>query len=264
MTEKPPVILDIKNLTKRFGGLIAINDFSANVYRGEILGLIGPNGAGKSTILNMIGGSLLPTRGNCVFEGENITGLPPHKISKKGIARVFQGNVLFRNLSVKTNVLCALHTRNIKGFFSSFLGATYSRKVEKTMDEKIGSILELVGLTKNANELALNLSHGNQRLLCLAVALAGDPKLLLLDEPVTGMNAMEVTDMVALIKMLKEKRGITSIVVEHNMKAVMSLCERIVCISYGTKISEGCPSEVCSDQNVIEAYLGVEQDAIGN
>lgn len=225
MKEEPSVLLNICNLTKRFGGLVAINDLSLNVYQGEILGLIGPNGAGKSTILNMVSGSILPTMGKCIFKGENLTGLPPHKVSKKGISRVFQGNVLFRHLSVKTNVLIGIHARNTKGFISSFLGSAYSRKLEKAMDQKIEAILRLVGLDQNADELAINLSHGNQRLLCLAVSLASDPKLLLLDEPVTGMNAKEVTDMVSLIKRLKEIQGITSIVVEHNMKAVMSLCE---------------------------------------
>jgi branched-chain amino acid transport system ATP-binding protein len=157
-----------------------------------------------------------------------------------------------------------MHTRNTRGFLSSFFHSAYSRTIEKTMNEKIEAILKLVGLDQSADELAINLSHGNQRLLCLAVALASNPKLLLLDEPVTGMNGQEVSDMVTLIKMLKEQRGITSMVVEHNMKAVMSLCDRIVVISYGAKIAEGSPAEISKNQKVIEAYLGAEQDVVTN
>lgn len=258
------VLLNIRNLTKHFGGLVAVDDLNLDVNRGEILGLIGPNGAGKSTVLNMISGSISPTKGQCIFKGENITGLPPHKISKKGIARVFQGNVLFSNLTVTKNVLIGVHMRTTIGFLSSFLGNAYSRKLEKAIREKTAEILELAGLTDRADELAVNLSHGNQRLLCLSVALAGDPELLLLDEPVTGMSAEEVSAMLSLIRMLREKRGITSIVVEHNMRAVMSLCDRIAVISYGTKLAEGSPEEITRNPTVIEAYLGVEQDVTGN
>ena len=254
------VLLNICDLTKHFGGLVAVNNLNLDVYRGEILGLIGPNGAGKTTILNMISGSMLPTRGKCIFKDENLTGLPPHRISKKGIARVFQGNVLFRNLTVMENVLIGVHIRNNMGFLSSLISSSYSRNLDKVMYEKTKEILAWVGLTNKADELALNLSHGNQRLLCLSVALASDPELLLLDEPVTGMSAEEVSAMLSLIRMLREKRGITSIVVEHNMRAVMSLCNRIAVVSYGAKIAEGSPEEITKNPAVIEAYLGAEQD----
>jgi branched-chain amino acid transport system ATP-binding protein len=256
------VLLKIDNLTKHFGGLTAINDISLDVDQGDILGLIGPNGAGKSTLLNMISGSIPPTKGKIAFEGENVTGLPPHRLSKKGIARVFQGNVLFHNLTVMRNVLIGMHLRNNLGFISSLAGSSYSRKLEMVMYEKTMEILTWVGLANKADELAINLSHGNQRLLCLSVALASDPKLLLLDEPVTGMNAAEVSAMLSLIMMLRDKMGITSIVVEHNMQAVMSLCNRIVVISYGAKIAEGLPEEITNNTTVIEAYLGADEKDI--
>jgi branched-chain amino acid transport system ATP-binding protein len=256
------VLLDICNLTKYFGGILAINNLCIEVHQGEIRGLIGPNGAGKTTALNMISGSILPNKGKCILKGENITGLPPHRISNKGIARVFQGNVLFRNLTAATNVLIGTHLRNNLGFIGSFFGSRYSRNMEKQMDEKVKETLNLVGLSDKTNELACNLSHGNQRLLCLAVALASDPEVLLLDEPVTGMNDREVTEMMAVIRMLKEKRGITCILVEHNMKAVMSLCDTISVISYGAKIAEGTPAEITKNPAVIEAYLGVEHDVV--
>ena len=254
------VLLNICNLTKHFGGLTAVNDLNLKIYQGEIVGLIGPNGAGKSTVLNIISGAISVTKGMYTFKGKDITGLPPHRIAKKGIARVFQGNILFRNLTVMTNVLVGIHLRNNIGFLGSFFGSSYSRNLEKTMYEKAIETLVLVGLSDKADELAINLSHGNQRLLCLAVALASDPELLLLDEPVTGMNAEEVSAMVSIIRMLTDKKGITSIVVEHNMRAVMSLCDRIAVISYGTKIAEGSPEEITKNPTVIEAYLGAEKN----
>jgi branched-chain amino acid transport system ATP-binding protein len=253
-------LLSICNLSKHFGGLVAINDLSLDIAQGEILGLIGPNGAGKTTVLNIISGSILPSQGKCIFKGENISGLPPHRTSKRGISRIFQGNVLFRNLTVMTNVLIGSHMRNSLGFLGSFFNSSYSCNQAKAMRQKAMLALELVGLSDKADELATNLSHGNQRLLCLAIALVSDPELLLLDEPVTGMNAEEVSAMVSVIRMLKEKKGITSVVVEHNMRAVMSLCDRIAVISYGAKIAEGSCEEITKNPAVIEAYLGVEQD----
>jgi branched-chain amino acid transport system ATP-binding protein len=256
------VLLDIQKLTKAFGGLLAINNLDLEVHQGEIVGLIGPNGAGKSTVLSMIAGSLSPTKGKCFFKGERITGLPPHRISKRGIARVFQGNILFHNLAVVENVILGSHMRTDRGYFSSMVNGNYSRRLENEIQEKAMETLSLLGLDDKADELAINLSHGHQRFLCLAVALISNPELILLDEPVTGMNAEEVTQMLSVIRMLKKDKGISTIIVEHNMQAVMSLCDRISVISYGTKIAEGTADEISQNPAVIEAYLGVEQDDI--
>lgn len=254
-------LLEVRGLTKNFGGLAAVRGLDFDVNKGEILGIIGPNGAGKSTVFNMICGSISPTSGTLIFQGEDITRLPPHQIAKRGITRLFQGNVLFRNLPAVTNVLIGLHLHTNLGLFGFLFGGPSTHRQEKALYSKAMEILQLVGLSEEANELASSQPHGKQRLLGLAIALASEPKLLLLDEPVTGMNAEEVSTMVAMIKTLRKKKGVTSIVVEHNMRAVMGLCDRIVTISHGEKIAEGSPKEIAKNPAVIEAYLGAEQNA---
>lgn len=254
-------LLEVRGLTKIFGGLTAVGDLSFDVNEGEIVGIIGPNGAGKSTVFNMICGTLKPTAGTIKFRGKNITGLAPHKIAKRGIARVFQGNVLFPASTVLDNVVMGAHLHTQLDLFGFLFGGRRARRKEEAVRARAMEILELVGLADDADTLASDLPHGNQRHLCLAVALAVEPKLLLLDEPVTGMNAEEVSEMLDLVRMLREKTGLTLIVIEHNMKAVMGLCDRIVVISYGVKIAEGLPQEIANNPAVIEAYLGVEDDA---
>jgi branched-chain amino acid transport system ATP-binding protein len=249
-------LLEVHGLTKYFGGLAAVSELDFDVNEGEILGIIGPNGAGKSTVFNLICGSILPSSGKLTFQGKNITRLPPHKIAGRGIARMFQGNALFPNFTVLKNVLAGIHLHTDLGLFGFLLGTPSAHRREKDLQLKAMELLEFVGLSDEADRIASSQPHGNQRHLCLAIALAVEPKLLLLDEPVTGMNDEEVSGMLAMIRTLKEKKGITCIIVEHNMKAVMGLCDRIVTISYGKKIAEGTPQEISCNPAVIEAYLG--------
>jgi len=251
-------LLEVNNLTKQFGGLTAVSQLDFGVNSEEILGMIGPNGAGKSTVFNVIGGSIRPTSGKVAFRGENITGLSPHKIAGKGITRVFQGNMLFPNFTVVKNVRVGLHLQTGIGLFGFLFGGPSAKNRENSLYSKAMEILEMVGLFDVADEVASKQPHGKQRLLGLAIAMASEPKLLLLDEPVTGMNAEEVTAMVAMIKALRTKKGMTCIVVEHNMKAIMGLCDRIVTLSYGKKIAEGTPMEISGNPVVIEAYLGAQ------
>ena len=231
-----------------------------NVDRGLIFGLVGPNGAGKSTALNMIGGTLWSSKGEIFFNGKKVTRLPPHIRAEDGIGRVFQENLLFTNFTVLQNVLVGCHLQSAIGLASIFRKTSGNRGQEETLMKKALDTLEFVGLLGYSDEMAINLPHGRQRLLSLAVALAAQPQLLLLDEPVTGMNAEEVEGMVTMIKALKEKKGITCIVVEHNMRAVMGLCDRIAVLNFGKKIAEGSPKTIVEDKAVIEAYLGVEED----
>jgi branched-chain amino acid transport system ATP-binding protein len=254
-------MLQIDGLTKYFGGLGAVTDLDLDVFEGEILGLIGPNGAGKSTVMNMIAGTSRPSAGRLIFKGKEITNLPPHRIAAKGIARVFQSNTLFQNLPAATNVRIGLHLHSRIGFWGAFLNLSYVHQREEYLRKEAYEILKFVGLFGQEEQLALNLPHGNQRILCLAVALAVKPVLLLLDEPMTGMNADEVNRMLSLIRALRNERGITVIMVEHNMRAVMGLCDRIAVLNYGRRIAEGSPHEISENRQVIQAYLGVEQDA---
>ena len=256
-------MLETIGLTKYFGGLAAVVDLNLNVHQKEIFGLIGPNGAGKTTILNMIAGSLRPKSGKVIFKGEDVTNLPPHSRAERGIARVFQANTVFPDIPVVTNVRVGFHLHSKIGFWEVFFGRrrpTDSR--EKLLYEKTMEILRLVGLYEERDEVATSLPHASQRILCLAIALAAEPSLLLLDEPVTGMSAEEVAAMLSVIRALRDERGITCIVVEHNIRAVMNVCERIAVVNYGRKIAEGSPGEISENPAVIEAYLGVEEDAI--
>jgi branched-chain amino acid transport system ATP-binding protein len=252
--------LAIRKLSRFFGGLAAVMDLDLVVDRGQIFGLIGPNGAGKSTVLNMIGGTLRPNQGEIVFNEKEVTRLPPHVRAEQGIGRVFQENLLFTGFTVLQNVLVGYHLQSPIGVAGIFLKTSAYRSQEKNVLEKALDTLEFTGLSQYADEMAVNLPHGRQRLLALAVALATQPQLLLLDEPVTGMNAAEVETMVGMIRALREKKGITCIVIEHNLKAVMGLCDRIAVLNFGLKIAEGPPAEIVRKPAVMEAYLGTEED----
>ncbi len=256
-------MLELIGLTKYFGGLAAVVDLNLNVRQKEVFGLIGPNGAGKTTILNMIAGSLRPKSGKVIFKGENVTNLLPHSRAQRGIARVFQANTVFPDITVETNVRVGYHLHSGIGFWEAFFGRKRSiDNREKLLYEKTMEILRLVGLYEERDKVATSLPHASQRILCLAIALAAEPSLLLLDEPVTGMDAEEVAAMLSVIRALRDERGITCIVVEHNIRAVMNVCERIAVVNYGRKIAEGSPAEISENPAVIEAYLGVEEDAI--
>lgn len=250
--------LEIRKLTRFFGGLAAVFELDMEVSQGQVFGLIGPNGAGKSTALNMIGGILRPTSGQIIFNGAEVTKLPSHLKAQQGIARVFQENLLFSSFTVLENVKVGYHLQSKIGLSDIFLKTRSNLIEEKELEEKVLETLEFVGLGQYANELAISLPHGRQRLLALAIALASQPRLLLLDEPVTGMNAVETETMLSMIKELKARKGITCIIIEHNLKAVMGICERIAVLHFGIKIAEGSPEEIVENPAVIEAYLGKE------
>lgn len=248
-------LLEIKGLRKNFGGLLAINDLSFHIENGEILGMIGPNGAGKSTAFNLITGIYVPTAGKVEFKGENITGLSPSKIAEKGIIRTWQVSPLFANMTVLQSVIIGCHLRGKIGFWQAIRGGASVQKKEDDVQEKAMTILHLMGLTECMDMLSKHLPHGFHRRLGIAIALGADPELLLLDEPVSGMNPDEIREVMALIKEIN-KEGITLLLVEHNMKAVMSTCDRIVVLDYGKKIAEGLPQEIAQNREVIQAYLG--------
>jgi len=245
-------LLETRQLTRLFGGLAAVNRVDLTVDKGEIVGLIGPNGAGKTTCFNLLTGFLRPTRGSIVFDGEDITGLRPHQIAARGLVRTFQQTTLFPDLTALENVLLGLHLHSGKGpryvVFSrrDFPAAEVARGRE---------VVDFTGLSAYADQLSRNLPHGHQRVLGIAMALAAQPRLLLLDEPVTGMNLDESGRVMELVQTIRS-RGTTVLLVEHNMKAVMGTCERIVVLNFGQKLAEGTPSQVSASPDVIQAYLG--------
>ncbi len=253
-------ILEVKDLSRHFGGLAAVNHVSVDVEDGEILGLIGPNGAGKSTMLNLIDGTLKVSSGTIAFRGHNITRYPPHRRAHLGIARVFQKNALFKGMTVLENVMAGSYLLTRHGPWG-MIGHTYERvrRQPETLKHCM-DLLEFVGLEDRTHELCVSLPHGSQRELCVAVALASDPALLLLDEPLTGMNAEETDSMIRIIKEVNATRGTTIIVVEHNVRAVLGLCARSVVLNYGQKLTEGTPRQCVADPAVIEAYLGTDHD----
>jgi len=248
-------ILELVGLRKQFGELVAVDDIDLTIEEGEIRGLIGPNGSGKTTLFNLITGFIRPTRGRVIWHGHDITGQSPHAIAKKGIARTFQLTTLFKDMTALQNVVIACHLHTKIGLFQQFLRAVGTRKKERAIEEKAVGLLESVGIADVKDEIAGELPHGHQRALEIAIALATESKLLLLDEPVTGMNPIETRDMMDKIKMLRE-RGITILLVEHDMRAVMSTCGKITVMNFGKKIAEGTPEEVSKHEEVIEAYLG--------
>jgi branched-chain amino acid transport system ATP-binding protein len=253
------MLLEIKELTKQFGGLTAVSSFDMFVRQGEIVGLIGPNGAGKSTVFNLVTGVLSLTGGQVLFEGKDITTTKPHQAAALGIGRTFQLNPLFGDFTVLDNVSASFHLHPKSSLFSIYFNTPTYRRNEAFIMEQSLDVLRLVGLEHVKNELARNLPHGYQKMLGVARALATRPKLLLLDEPLGGMNPEEIDFTLAAIRKTRDQ-GVTVLIVEHNMQ-ILDLCDRVVVINFGKKICEGSPREVREDKEVIRAYFGGEHAA---
>jgi len=258
-------LLEVKNLTKRFGGLVAVNNVSCSVKEGELFGLIGPNGSGKTVLFNTISGIYRSDGGEVKFNGETISGLPPHQITARGIGRTFQGSRVFPQRTVLENIIIGRHCRTRSHAADSVFMTPRSRHEVKEGKEKTLQILETIGwgLIEQRNTVAKDLTFVMQSLLGIAIALATDPKILLLDEPIAGMNPSETIHTMELFERLQEELGITILIIEHHMKAIMGICRRIIVLNEGRKLTEGTPQEVSRNREVIQAYLGRGYDVKG-
>ncbi|WP_413558751.1 ABC transporter ATP-binding protein [Bdellovibrio sp. HCB209] len=253
------VLLEAKGITMQFGGLKAVDNLSFQVKKGQLTGLIGPNGAGKTTAFNMLTGVYQPTKGEVYLDGHSLHGLKPWQISQKGMARTFQNIRLFKNLTVLENVLIATHQHVTYGIMDALLQTKRFVETEKQMTEKAMALLEVFSLQGKTDEQASSLPYGQQRKLEIVRALATDPKIILLDEPAAGMNHSETHQLMETIADIRSKFNLTVVLIEHDMKLVMGICENIVVLDHGVKIEEGNPKHVQNSKRVIEAYLGVEE-----
>ena len=259
--EERELLLRAKDISIVFGGLRAVSDFSLDLYKGELVGLIGPNGAGKTTVFNMFSGVYKPTSGAITFVGRNgnlelINKKTPAQLNQIGIARTFQNIRLFENLSVADNVKIALHQTRMVNPFDVLFRTLRFRRDEEMMQSKVERLLDLFGIAAKKDDLAKNLPYGEQRKLEIARALASNPKLLLLDEPAAGMNGQETEELMKLITFIRKEFNLTVLLIEHDMKLVMGICERLMVLSYGRIIASGTPQQIQNDPAVIKAYLG--------